>query len=217
MNGKTRKHSWPVSLAVMFAVVGMLAAIVALTALPGISSAQAPPPPPPPPGSGAPPPTGAEPPAPPTPPEAPVEDAIENSSTSASAGVELQLTIGSLPMAAVAGSSVELYLEDDFQVPDDIARDTVYFRVSNRSDANVNGGGRVYSADPVEIDDGDHYGGDDDWSIRVFIPDMNDAEDSGFNGPAMGGHRRPGLHRGRRHQEPQRSGHPQRGLFRPGP
>ena len=113
-------------------------------------------------------------------------DMIDNSSTSASATVELQLTIANLPEAAVAGSSVELYLEDDFQVPDSIDRDTVYFRVTNRSDANVNGGGRVYATDPIEIDDDDHYGGDDDWSIRVFIPDMNDAEDSGFNGPAMG-------------------------------
>ena len=62
----------------------------------------------------------------------------------------------------------------------------MYFRVTNRSDSNVNGGGRVYATDPVEIDDDDHFGGDDDWSIRVFIPDMNDAEDSGYNGPMMG-------------------------------
>ena len=30
------------------------------------------------------------------------------------------------------------------------------------------------------------YGGDDDWSIRVFILDMNDAENSGYDGPRMG-------------------------------
>jgi hypothetical protein len=112
-------------------------------------------------------------------------DMIENSSTSSGAGVELILTIDSLPMNAVAGSSVELFLEDDFQVPDSIARDTVYFTVPG-GDINQNGGGRVYSADPVEIDDDDHYGGDDDWSIRVFIPDMNNAENSGYNGPVAG-------------------------------
>lgn len=62
----------------------------------------------------------------------------------------------------------------------------MYFTVNNRSDADVNGGGRVYAADPVEIDDDDHYGGDDDWSIRVFLPDMNNAENSGYDGPSMG-------------------------------
>ena len=39
------------------------------------------------------------------------------------------MTIDSLAMAAEAGSSVEVYLEDDFQVPDSIDRDTVYFTV----------------------------------------------------------------------------------------
>ena len=122
-----------------------------------------------------------------SPPAPPVEDWIDNSSTSASAGVELQLTIGSLPEDAVAGTSVELYLEDDFQVPDSIARDTVYFRVTDPRTAATNNGGRVYAIDPIEIDDDDHYGGDDDWSIRVFIPDMNTGDDfDGFNGPAMG-------------------------------
>ena len=29
-------------------------------------------------------------------------------------------------------------------------------------------------------------GGDDDWSIRVFVPDMNNAENSGYNGPEEG-------------------------------
>ena len=119
----------------------------------------------------------------------PAPATIRSSSTSANATVELRLTIDSLPMSASYGISVELYLEDDFQVPDDIDSDAVYFRVNNRSDADVNGGGRVYVTDPVEIDHDDHYGGDDDWSIRVFLPDMNDREDSGgggYNGPRMG-------------------------------
>ena len=117
-------------------------------------------------------------------------DMIDNSSTTGGASVELILTIDSLPMNAVDGTSVELFLEDDFQVPDSIARDTVYFTVSNRDGSRVsddqNNGGRVYAAYAVEIDDDDHYGGDDDWSIRVFIPDMNSAENSGYNGPIAG-------------------------------
>ena len=113
-------------------------------------------------------------------------DDITSDSTSASAGVKLTVEIASLPMAASAGSSVVLYLEDDYQVPDSIDQGLVYFTVNNRSDSNVNGGGRVYAVDPIEISDDDHFGGDDDWDIQVFIPDMNDAEDSGYNGPAAG-------------------------------
>ena len=113
-------------------------------------------------------------------------DMIASSSTSGGAGVELILTIKSLSMDAVAGSSVELYLEDDFQIPDSIARDTVYFTVPGGGN-DQNGGGRVYTADPVEIDDSDHFTENkDDYSIRVFIPDMNNAENSGYNGPTMG-------------------------------
>ncbi len=188
MKGTTRKHSWPVSLATMIVVVGMLAAFVALAALPGVSSAQAPPPPPPPPGAGTPDPgIPGDLPAPPTRPPAPVEDDIDNSSTSASASVELQLTIGNLPEDTAAGSSVEIYLEDDFQVPDSIDRSSVYFRVTNTKTPATNDGGRVYATDPVDIDDDDHFGGDDDWSIRVFIPDMNTGDDfDGFNGPSQG-------------------------------
>ncbi len=193
MKSTTRKHRWPVALATMFVVVGMLAAFVALSAFPGMTSAQGGPPETPPMPGSTPAPSGdGPPPAPalptPTPtPIPPVDDGIDNSSTSASAGVELKLTIGSLPEGAVAGASVELYLEDDFQVPDSIARDTVYFRATNPRTNATNDGGRVYATDPIEIDDDDHYGGDDDWSIRVFIPDMNTGDDyDGFNGPAMG-------------------------------
>ena len=117
-------------------------------------------------------------------PDAP--DTVSSSSTSGGVGVELILTIQSLPMDAVDGSSVELYLEDDFQVPDSIARDTVYFTVPNGGD-DQNNGGRVYSAYGVDIDDSDHFTANkDDYSIRVFIPDMNDADDTGYNGPTMG-------------------------------
>ena len=202
MSNKTRKRLWPVSLVMAVAVVGVVAAFLMVASSPTSTQAH----------EGA---TGTahcqgmndflqdlhdaaaagdhtcdnpptpEPTAPPAMTPEPSMDTIESSSTSGGAGVELILTIASLPMDAVAGSSVELYLEDDFQVPDSIARDTVYFTVPGGGN-DQNGGGRVYSADPVEIDDDDHFGGDDDWSIRVFIPDMNDAENSGYNGPTMG-------------------------------
>ena len=205
MSKKTRKHIWPVSLVMSIAIVGALAAFIVLATNPGNSSAHSP-------GGGAAPnhctgmsaaaqglhdafageddvkcsdtgtgnggnggngQMGSD------------DDAIDNSSTTGGAGVELKLTIASLPINAVDGSSVELFLEDDFQVPDTIDRGAVYFTVPGGR-VNQNNGGRVYAAYAVEIDDDDHYGGDDDWSIRVFIPDMNSAENSGYNGPTAG-------------------------------
>ena len=52
-------------------------------------------------------------------------DAFSTGSTSGGSSIEVKVTIGSLPMDAEAGGSVEVYLEDDFQVPDSIDRDTV--------------------------------------------------------------------------------------------
>ena len=205
MSNKTRKHIWSGALVLSLAIVGVLAAFIVLAGNPASTAAHSggaagshctgeseafqnahdalapaahpkcaddmePSPTTPSNGTGM---TGSD------------GDMIASSSTSASSTVKLELTIESLPMRAVAGSSVELYLEDDFQVPDSIDRDTVYFTVES-THANQGGGGRVYTADPVEIDDDDHFGGDDDWSIRVFIPDMNDAENSGYNGPMQG-------------------------------
>ena len=184
MNNKTRKHVWPVSLAAALGVVAMLALMAVVAWTPSPAQAQD--------GPSNPfavPPTEV-PPTPP-PPDGMMDGgmmddgmmgSIDDSSTSASAAVELQLTINMLGVNAVPGSSVELYLEDDFQVPDSIARDTVYFTIDDAMPNDARSG-RNYASDPVEIDDGDHYGGDDDWSIRVFIPDMNDAEDSAYNGP----------------------------------
>ena len=116
-----------------------------------------------------------------------VPDGIESSSTSANAGVKLTLTIGNLPMDMLGGSSVELYLEDDFDVPDTINRGSVYFTVENqRTDATSNGS-RVYATDPIEIDTDGHFTDDkDDYAIQVVLPDFNTADRpqfDGFQGP----------------------------------
>ena len=119
-----------------------------------------------------------------------VADRIESSSTSASAGVKLTLTIGNLPRDMEAGSSIELYLEDDFKVPDSIDRGSVYFAVTNPRTAATYYGTRVYATDPIEIDTDGHFTADkDDYAIQVVIPDMNTAdrpEFDGFQGPARG-------------------------------
>ena len=125
------------------------------------------------------------------------DDGIVSSSTTASAGVKLTLTIGNVDISVPptlepgtrmeAGSSIELYLEDDFKVPDSIPRDSVYFTVTEPRETKTNSGGRVYVTDPIEIDTDDHYGGDDDWAIQVYLPDFNTGDEfDGFDGPLKG-------------------------------
>lgn len=177
MKSTTRKHIWPVSLVMTFAVVGMLAAFVALAMMPGFASAQQDPPPPPPPPPPTDPVTPAEPTGPagapePPPPPTSASDMIASSSTSGGAGVKLTLTVSN-PGMLQSGSAIELFLEDDFQVPDSIASNTVYLIGHDV--------GRVYVTDPIEIDDDNHFGGDDDWSILVLVPDQNPANDDGFD------------------------------------
>ena len=125
---------------------------------------------------------------------------ITSSSTSASATVELTVVIESLDADDVAkigadGGSVEVFLEDDFQVPDDIAPGSVYFRLlgdgpTAGDDRDLTGGeGRVRATYDVEVNDGDFFGGDDDWAIQVFLPDFYTAsvdDAAGFQGPMVG-------------------------------
>ena len=119
-----------------------------------------------------------------------VPDTIESSSTSANSTVKLELTIGNLPMNMLGGSSIELYLEDDFKVPDTIDRGSVYFTVENPLTDATSNGSRVYATDPIEIDTDGHFTDDkDDYAIQVVLPDFNTADRSefdGFNGPTMG-------------------------------
>ena len=210
MSNKTRKHIWPVSLVMSIAIVGALAAFLVLGTNPGPTTAHGP-------GdhpnqnwpacadmtdaqrgihNGIHENVGVHGTMDPCPTGTNggnggqmdmTGDAFSTGSTSASASIEVKVTIDSLAMAAEAGSSVEVYLEDDFQVPDSIDRDTVYFAVTSPRTPDTNDGGRVYATDPIDIDDADHFGGDDDWSIRVYIPDMNTSDDAdGYQGPIVG-------------------------------
>ena len=215
MSNKTRKRLWPVSLVMAVAIVGVLAAFLAVAFSPtntqahdGASGsahcddlgtlgkiahdedpdndhtcAEGPPPPTDPGGNGNGMPSGAT---------------IESSSTSASSTIELKLTIPNLSADDAAkltgGGSIELYLEDEFNVDDEddgIDRDTVYFTASGGSNAaarSTSNGRRVYATDPVEIDTDGHFTADkSDWAIQVLIPDMNTTDDyDGFDGPKEG-------------------------------
>ncbi len=213
MTNKTRKRLWPVSLVMAVAVVGVVAAFLMLASSPTNTQAHdgasgsahcddlstlgriahdndpqndhdcatgpAAPPPTDPGGNGA----------------MPTMASIKSTSTSASAGVQLTLTIPNLTEAQAdklgrGGSSVVLYLEDDFAVPDDIDRDTVYFTASGSRtmDESTSNGRRVYATDPIAVETDEHFTADkDDYDIQVLIPDMNTTDDyDGFDGPKMG-------------------------------
>ena len=201
MSNKTRKYAWPVSAVMAFALVAALAAFIVLAGTPGVTSAHDPDTnvdnhcdglttgeqighdvaadiagennadgsahtcanPGTDPGNG----NGTTTPMP--------GDMLKSSSTTGGAGVKLTLTIES-PGTLEPGSSVALYLEDDFQVPDDIDPGDVYF--VGRPGTNI---GRVYVVDEIEISDDDHFNGDDDWDLQIYVPDRNPGNDTGFD------------------------------------
>ena len=117
---------------------------------------------------------------------------IDVDSTSSSAAVQVILELENLGATdaakLVSGGSIELFLEDDYVVPDSIPMDEVFFRVPGGGLTEGNGG-RVFVTDRIEVNDGDFFGGDDDWAIQFFLPDLctldNDDCDP-FNGPDAG-------------------------------
>ena len=115
---------------------------------------------------------------------------FESSSTSANANVKLTLVVplsaSDVDKLASDGGSIELYLEDDFVVPDSIDRNDVYFTVRPRA-ADTGDGGRVRAQYDVEVNDGDYYGGDDDWAIQVFLPDLQATVGDGTTGGGFQG------------------------------
>ena len=100
---------------------------------------------------------------------------IESSSTSGSATVEIKVTV-KLKQDVPVGGAIVLYLEDDYQEPDSISANDVYFVVKPRSsnDAVTTGSGaRVYATQAPEIDTDEHFTPDkDDIDIRVSVPDL---------------------------------------------
>ena len=108
-------------------------------------------------------------------------DSISVSSTTASAPIQIQLTVAQLPTTLPEGSAIVLYLENDYVMPGPIRARHVWFTVSG-APASSNAGDRQASA-------GRHYPtghppgfiqifGDDyldfglGTAIRVYIPDL---------------------------------------------
>ena len=216
MSNKTIKHIWPVSLMMSLAIIGVIAAFVVLAAVPRGASADGGAPhscagmtaaeiaihnavdtqlng-----GSGQclPPGTTTTPGTTPgtTPTSGTGQDVfdITSSSTSASSTVELKVEIANLSTGLPVGSSIELYLEDDYQIPALITSGAAYFVVTPAS-LPTGSGAPVLAISPVIVQTGDHFAGDDDYAIQVVIPDLCTSSNQagqglcdGQNGPQAG-------------------------------
>ena len=109
---------------------------------------------------------------------------ISSDSTSGGSAPEFKVVIDSLPAAGLAvGSSIVLYLEDDYQEPATIPASSVYF-VAEPASASTGNGARVYTTNAPKIDTGAYFDEDKkDISIRVFIPDMCTSSTTACQGP----------------------------------
>ena len=198
MKKGNRKHVRLLAMAMSLAVVGMLAAFIALAAQPAPASAQdlcdgplapflpqcqdgsTPPPPPTGPGTTPPPPTDAT-----DGTDLPAGAMLESSSSTSSAGVKLTLTI-ELDRNLTGSSWVEIYLEDDYQEPGSIAKENVIFEIQGTNPAETNPPSNptlntTFTAAAVEIDDGGEIDGEEDAVvISARIPDMRSGDETGY-------------------------------------
>ena len=204
MKKGNRKHILPLALVMSLAVVGMMAAFIALAVQPGTVAAQSDPcdgplapllpqcqdgtttPTPDPDPGTTPAPTTAM-------PDGMYPAVVTSSSTSASGGPELQLTINSLPNAMAVGSSIVLYLEDDFAEPTSIPASSVYLVATGgepTEQKTTGDGSRVYVTVAPKLKTNDYFDADKkDISVQVLVPDMcpNATDDcEGDNGLHMG-------------------------------
>ena len=108
---------------------------------------------------------------------------ITSDSSSGGGAPELKVVIDSLPNVLAVGSSIVLYLEDDYEEPETIPASSVYF-VATPPTEKTGSGARVYTTIAPKIDTGAYFDGDKkDISIRVFIPDMCTSSTDDCQGP----------------------------------
>ena len=97
-------------------------------------------------------------------------DMITSDSSSGGGAPEFKVVIDSLPNDLAVGSSIVLYLEDDYQEPATIPASSVYF-VATPATEKTGNGARVYAVIAPKIDTDAYFDADKaDISIRVFIP-----------------------------------------------
>ena len=98
---------------------------------------------------------------------------IESDSTTGSSAPQLTVTIPRLSSGLPVGSSIVLYLEDDFQEPDSIPASSVYFIADRDRSPQTGNGSPVRATVAPRIKTDDYFDATKkDISIQVFIPDM---------------------------------------------
>ena len=113
---------------------------------------------------------------------------VKSDSTSGGGAPQFTVSIPSLPGALPVGSSIVLYLEDDFQEPASIPATSIYFVADSPVSEQTGNGARVYAGRAATIETDDYFDPTkSDISIRVFIPDMCTTDTivcQSANGPA---------------------------------
>ena len=121
---------------------------------------------------------------------------IETSSDQAGAAVSVRVE-GWVYDPLPAGSAVALYLDEMFQVPDEIPAAAAYFRVSNPVTAAA-GNGERQSAIAIEIQSDFYWNEGGDWELLAYMPanwsldwsqpfELVFEESAGIRNPASGG------------------------------
>ncbi len=121
---------------------------------------------------------------------------ITSDSTTSSGAPQLTVTFESLESSLPVGSSIVLYLEDDFQQPDSIPASSVFFVADQDRTRATGSGASVYAVNAPIIKTGAYFDEDKkDIAIQVLIPDLcttdtravadtpDDEDCSGLNGP----------------------------------
>ena len=112
---------------------------------------------------------------------------ITSDSTTSSGAPQLTVTFESLESGLPVGSSIVLYLEDDFQQPDSIPASSVFFVADRDRTEKTGSGASVYAVNAPRIKTGAYFDEDKkDIAIQVLIPDLcttDTMECSGLNGP----------------------------------
>ena len=115
---------------------------------------------------------------------------IASDSTSGGVAPQFTVTIPVLATDLPVGSSIVLYLEDDFNEPASIPASSVYFVADSPVSEQTGNGARVYATRAATIETDDYFNPTkNDISIRVFIPDMCTTDTlacQSANGPADG-------------------------------
>ena len=119
---------------------------------------------------------------------------ITSDSSTGGGSPEFKVVIDDLASDLPVGSSIVLYLEDDYVEPPSIPTGSVYFVADDDRTISTGNGARVYVTTAPKLDTDEYFDATKkDISIRVFIPDMctTDTADttdplndcSGSNGP----------------------------------